>query len=173
MFSSLVCASETFHEEGQKTSRIALPWKHDSGKSFAIGYANGLWGKFFAQELNTKIPFWQSEYGSVGARVRGIAIHSGDQRFDLGGRLELYGASPVLLNFVRLYGGGGYQLFYPVGSGAPSDKKIDHGLGGYYGFEFFFRDYVSFDIEIGGQGSSVASGATIMAGVVFYPFTRL
>lgn len=148
-----------------------LLWKGPSGRGVGLGYAHGLWGQAFAQEINSIIPFWQSMYGSTGMRARTILVHQREAGFNLGGRLEFYGSSPVLLNVIRLYGGGGYQFFHPVGKNNPFSKKMQHGMGGYYGFEFFFRDYMAFTIEIGGQGGKDA-GPSIMGGVSFYPFTR-
>lgn len=162
-------------------SRNKLPWDGESGKSYAVGISTGLWGRSFAVDLNTKIPVWQGDWGSMGVRVRGLLMQHGESKGYAGGRLELYSASDVLLNFVRIYGGGGYQLLYPIGknemqgtgaAATPIPKALAHGGNGYFGFEFFFKDFVSYNIEIGGTFSGSLTGATIMAGATFYPFTR-
>jgi hypothetical protein len=145
----------------------AVPWRAPSGGAVSLGYANGLWGSDFAQALVIKLPV-HPHYGFV---LRPMAVYDAASRIDMGGRVELYGASPVFMNFARIYGGGGVQVFDAV-AGLPNAKPT-WGGGGHFGFEFFYTSRSSFFIEIGGtsplQGSA-GGGGTAVAGVTFYPF---
>jgi hypothetical protein len=145
----------------------AVPWHAPSGAAVSVGYANGLWGTEFAQALDLKLPV----HPNFGFVLRPMALYDMVSREDFGGRVELYGASPVFLNFARIYGGGGAQVFYAV-NGVPNPKPA-WGGGGHFGFEFFYVPRSSFFIEIGGTSpvqGGVAGGGTAVAGVTFYPF---
>jgi len=142
------------------------------GDGIAFTYENGLWGEAFAQGIRVKIPFHR--HWSV--VVRPLVLHrvgsSNNYRADVGGRLELVGASPLFLNFARIYGGGGLQVFYSV-KGEPN-PKVSFGGGGHFGFEFFGARTYSFFAEIGGQSGAqggFGTGATVMAGVNWYPWS--
>jgi hypothetical protein len=77
----------------------------------------------------------------------------------------------VFLNLLRLYGGGGVQVFAPV-TGTNS-SKASVGGGGAFGFEFFLNDRLSWILEVGGSSGAAgsnSSGATVTAGLQFYPF---
>jgi hypothetical protein len=136
----------------------------------SFAYENGLWGSAFEQGVRVKVPV-HTNFGLV---ARPIFLHQmgGDSyRGDVGGRVELHGSSPVFLNLVRIYGGGGPQVFMAA-SGLPNARPT-FGGGGHFGFEFFYTPRASFFIEIGGtsgaQGSRGAGG-TAIAGVSVYPF---
>jgi hypothetical protein len=62
------------------------------------------------------------------------------------------GHGPVLLNVLRLYGGGGPQVFFPTGGA--NKKRANWGGGGHFGFEFFMLESTSFYLEVGGQGGA-------------------
>jgi hypothetical protein len=146
---------------------VAVPWRAPNGGVVSLGYANGLWGSDFAQALVIKLPV-HPHFGFV---LRPMAVYDAASRIDLGGRVELYGASPVFLNFARIYGGGGVQVFDAV-AGLPNAKPT-WGGGGHFGFEFFYTSRSSFFIEIGGTSplqGRVGGGGTAVAGVTFYPF---
>lgn len=49
---------------------------------------------------------------------------------------------------------------------------VTDGAGGHFGFEFFCRPQFAFFLEVGGQGGTVLPGATVQAGLMFYPWTR-
>jgi hypothetical protein len=150
-----------------RAQEAAAPWGAPNGGAVSIGYANGLWGSAFAQALVIKLPL-HPHFGFV---VRPMAVYEESSRVDVGGRVELYGASPVFLNFARIYGGGGVQVFDAV-AGLPSAKPTVGG-GGHFGFEFFYTPRSSFFIEIGGTSplqGSVGGGGSAIAGVTFYPF---
>ncbi len=138
----------------------------------SFGYENGIWGGAFVQGLRVKIPV----HPNWGLAARPLMMHSlsgAEYRADLGGRLELYGASPVFLNFARIYGGGGAQVFQAV-SGLPGSKPTTGG-GGHFGFEFFFTPKSSFFLEVGGTSGAaggVGTGGTALAGVTWYPFAE-
>ncbi len=148
-------------------ARIKIPWTEPSGEGFGFGYASGSWGGEWTQELRLRIPI----YRFIAMGLRGIAVGSlQTERWDLGGRIELIGQPPVFLNLVRLYGGGGLQVFRPVSE--VDDPKTSIGGGGHFGFEFFMGAGMSWILEIGGSsgvGDSRAAGATIIGGVNFYP----
>jgi hypothetical protein len=162
--------AELSSEEAWKQAQVQVPWSGTSGTGVAFGYDNGSWGGEWVQGIRVRIPIIRM----FSVNVRGIAVNSSageEARWDLGGRLEAIGHGPVLLNLVRLYGGGGVQLFYPV-SGV-DDKKITWGGGGHFGFEFFMLESMSFYLEIGGQsgvGEGLGGGATVVAGLQIYPF---
>jgi hypothetical protein len=145
----------------------SVPWRAPDGALVDVGYANGVWGSAFAQALILKVPV----HPNFGVVLRPMALYDTTSRVDLGGRVEVYGASPVFLNFARIYGGGGVHVFDAV-SGV-SNPTPTWGGGGHFGFEFFYVPRSSFFIEIGGTSyaqGNVAGGGTAMAGITFYPF---
>jgi hypothetical protein len=105
--------------------------------------------------------------------LRGISTFGameGDTRWELGGRLEIVGHTPVFLDLVRLYGGGGPEI--AARASGPGEKKAAWGGGGHFGFEFFLKPQMSFFTEIGGHaGNELTGGGTALAGMMFYPFT--
>jgi hypothetical protein len=147
-----------------------IPWKAPSPMAVSLAYENGLWGNSFEQGLRLRIPL----HPNWGVLVRPLALQNvnGDAyTADLGGRFELYGASPVFLNFARIYGGGGVHVLDAV-SGVGSPKPVVGG-GGHFGFEFFFTPTASFSIEIGGTSGAqgnLGAGGTAVAGMTWYPF---
>ena len=147
---------------------VAVPWTDPTGQRLAVGAETGLVGHGFGQGLRLRIPFTLH----LGAVVRALSVldtaDADHARWSLGGRLELYGQSAVFLNLVRLYGGGGVQLFRDV-------RGDDRGLhswggGGQVGFEFFLSPRTSSFVEVGGSGGGrLTSGATVLAGMNLYP----
>lgn len=151
--------------------RLQIPWTEPSGQGLALGYDNGAWGGEWSQGVRVLVPLG----AHFGVDVRGLMVLASagaqDAQVHLGGRLELIGRSPVLLNVLRLYGGGGVQLFAPVGE-APSHAATMGG-GGHFGFEFFMMPSMSWILEVGGQSGvadGVGGGASIVAGLQLYPF---
>ncbi len=164
---ALVLALVTSAAGSARAQEETVPWRAPNGGAVSISYANGLWGSDFAQALVIKLPL-HPHFGFV---LRPMAVYEASSRVDIGGRVELYGASPVFLNFARIYGGGGAQVFDAV-AGLPNAKPT-WGGGGHFGFEFFCTPRSSFFIEIGGTSplqGSVGGGGTAVAGVTFYPF---
>jgi hypothetical protein len=151
-------------EDEALASTLKLPWTQPSGQGLALGLDNGLWGGDWCNGIRAKIPLGRH----FAVHARGLAIFAFDDtnRVDLGGRLEFIGQSPVMLNVMRLYGGGGLQVFYPVSGDVT--RKASFGGGGHFGFEFFMSPRYSWFIEVGGQGGSPAPGATVMAGMNFF-----
>jgi hypothetical protein len=156
--------------------RARVPWTEPSGHGLAIAYDNGSWGGAWMQSLRFKLPVFEQTspdgwpLGSFALGVRGLYVdHPDPDRVDLGARFELTGHSPVFLNLVRLYGGGGPQLVRAISSRA-EDRRWTWGGGGYFGFEVFMSAGFSFYAEIGGNGGAPLSGATITGGMAFYPF---
>ena len=145
-------------------------WPEPSGQGVAFGYEAGSWGGSWGQGLRVRIPIL--EFFALDAR--GIVTHTvrvGDDRWDAGARIDLIGHSPVLLNVLRLYGGGGPQLFHPISSDA--DQTVHWGGGGHFGLEAFLNPRMSMFFEVGGQSGvavDVATGATVMAGIKVHPF---
>ncbi len=149
-----------------------VPWRAPNGRAVSLSYENGLFGGTFEQGIRVKIPF-HANWGMVARPMFLHDVTSASYRGDVGGRLELYGASPVFLNFARIYGGGGAQVFQAV-SGLANAKPAMGG-GGHFGFEFFYTPRSSFFIEIGGTSGAqggVGAGGTAIAGVTFYPFAE-
>ncbi|MCC7380951.1 MAG: hypothetical protein IT384_03930 [Deltaproteobacteria bacterium] len=156
---------------GDEIARVRVPWTEPSGTGVGVAYDNGSWGGEWMQGVRLNVPFGEH----WGADARGLMLLGSDPSFgdrvDFGGRLELYGRSPVFLNLVRLYGGGGISVMAPVHG--VSDPKATVGGGGYFGFEFFLNHRLSWILEVGGNSGSqdaFGSGATITAGLKLYPF---
>lgn len=155
--------------ESAEVGAVSVLDAQRTGQGVAIGYENGAFGRGFGQGLRLKIPFNQH----WGTRIRVLSVVGTDSaadefQFDMGGRLELYGESRVLMNLVRLYGGGGVQLFDQVSG--PQRGEVSWGGGGQFGFEFFLSPKTAFFIEVGGNdGGARLTGATVMAGVGWYP----
>lgn len=150
--------------------RGRVPWIAPNGSAVAFSYENGLWGSAFEQGLRVKIPF-HPNWGLVTGPLALHAMTADPYRADLGGRLELYGASPVVLDFARIYGGGGMYALQAV-TGLPG-AKASVGGGGHFGFEFFYSGWSSFYIEVGGTSGGqhgLGGGGTAVAGVTWYPF---
>jgi hypothetical protein len=155
----------------QALAVVTLPWTQPSGKGVAFAYDDGSWGGTWMQGVRVRIPL----HPYFGMNIRGIMLMDfgpSPIRIDMGGRLELFGQSPVFLNLFRLYGGGGVEVFRPITPVTGQLLPVDIGGGGYFGFEFFLTPRVSWLLELGGHGGSSAhaAGATINAGIQFYPF---
>jgi hypothetical protein len=144
---------------------IAVPWLAPTGQGPGIGYDLGLWGQGFGQGLRLKVPVSRN----WGLNLRGImAVADDPARWSAGGRLELYGQSPVYLNLIRIYGGGGIQLFHQFKGDHKGETRL--GGGGQWGFEFFMSPHLGFFIEVGGNGNAhLVSGATVLSGITIYP----
>jgi hypothetical protein len=144
---------------------IALPWTTPSGRGVGIGYELGQWGQGFGQGLRLRVPI----YGGWGTALRGIVVGADDPaRWSGGGRLEVYGQSPVFLNLFRIYGGGGVQLFHQWKGNHAGETRF--GSGGQFGFEFFMSPHLGFFLEVGGNGNAhLVSGATVISGLTIYP----
>lgn len=150
---------------------LRVPWTEPSGQSLAFSYDNGSWGGNWTQSVRLFVPFGDH----FGALARGLVMFGSGrtfaERIDVGGRLELIGRSPVLLNLVRLYGGGGISVMSPVHG--VTNREITVGGGGQFGFEFFLTPHIGWTLEVGGNSGSqdgFGSGATILAGISIYPF---
>jgi hypothetical protein len=165
MILALTLAAGPAAAEDSLPTGIAVPWLAPTGQGVGIGYEFGQWGQGFAQGLRLKVPL----RGGWGTTLRGImAIADDPARWSAGGRLELYGQSPVLLNLVRIYGGGGPQIFHQVKGDHQGETRF--GGGGQFGFEFFMSPRVGFFLEVGGNGNGhLVGGATVMTGITIYP----
>lgn len=149
-----------------------LSWDKESGQGVALGYESGLWGSRWQQGLRVGIPLQRHFALHVRAVYVSDTSVEDDVPYtaDLGGRLDFIGRSPALFNVVRLYGGGGVQVFEPVF--ATEGRSTQIGGGGHFGFEFFCSPHYSFFLEVGGQGGRPSPGATVLAGMAFYPWTE-
>jgi hypothetical protein len=156
-------------KEEAKEPDVVKPSSSPAGRGVAFGFDNGLFGRAFEQSARIRLPI--AEYFAV--NLRGISTFgpmADDTRWELGGRVELVGHTPVYLNLVRLYGGGGPEV--AARATGPGDKKTAFGGGGHFGFEFFLKPSMSFYAEIGGHGGNeLTAGGTAVAGMMFYPFT--
>jgi hypothetical protein len=145
-----------------------------AARGVGFGYANGLWGRGFAQRLHLDIPFGRRIGQFFGLRLQGTFVHSGvDDRYDpvAFGGLELFGRSPVIAGIVRMYGGGGV---FAGGRPLPNDEGRPWGVGGggHLGIEAFISPRMAFAVEVGGQSHvhslGLDSGASVMGLVNFY-----
>ena len=149
-----------------------LNWELEPGQGFGIGAEAGMWGHWLNQGLRVIVPFGRH----CALNLRGLFAMDIDPEDgtpftgDFGGRLELIGRSAVLLNVVRVYGGGGVQIFHPTYYKADRDFSV--GVGGQFGFEFFPSPHQAMFLEVGGQGPSPSPGVTVMAGLNFYPWSE-
>ena len=149
-------------------AKLELPWSESSGGTLAVGIGVGSWGGVFTQTLEIHAPFM--DYFGASLKLASL-MDWNVERSDMGGRLELFGSTPVYLNIMRLYGGGGIQIFYPI-DGVP-DKELSFGGGGHFGFEFFLNSRFAWTLEVGGSsgaGGSFGAGATILGGCRAYLF---
>jgi hypothetical protein len=153
---------------------LTLPWTEPSGRGVAFSYENGAFGQAWEQGL--KIQFPVVEHLAINLRPMVLMSLETDanptSQIAVGGRLELIGRTAVLLNLIRIYGGGGGGPFVEVTG--PNKGKVTGAGGGQFGVEFFLVSHASFYLEIGGNGcgalGSICSGATAVAGVSLYPF---
>lgn len=147
-----------------------LSWKKTPGQGLSFGYEGGLWGNSMSQGLRVTVPF----NAHFGLNLRGLYLiamtDDGPFTADAGGRFEFFGRSEVMFNVLRLYGGGGVQVLAPAANTAGREVLV--GGGGQFGFEFFHNPHCSFFLEVGGQGGLPSPGATVLAGMNFYPWTR-
>lgn len=152
-----------------ESSEIARPSTTPAGRGVGLGSDQGLFGRAYAQGVRFRIPVFEH----FAFNLRGISTfgHVGsDVRWELGGRAEIIGHTPVYLNLVRLYGGGGPEVAARVSGPGPRSARF--GGGGHFGFEFFLSPAVSFFLEVGGHGGDeLTAGGTALAGVMLYPFT--
>lgn len=140
------------------------PWTEPSGGGVGFGYQHGSWGGHWTQELRVKFPLGKA----FKLAVSGVYLNdAAASKNNFGARLLLMGGTPVYLNLIRIYGGGGPEILFDVG--APSPSPVIGG-GGFFGFEFFMNPKMSFFTEIGGRGGRDYGGATISAGLNFYPW---
>jgi hypothetical protein len=175
--------------------QLTVPWNGPTGRGVGIGFEEGAWAGVWGNGLRVFVPFYEAiggRYaGSIGMNLRGLVFFGSGEACGTvnvvapiscssvtndhyGGRFELIGRSPVFLNLVRLYGGGGVELFSVFGSDV-SDHAVKVGGGGQFGFEFFLGRRFSFYLEVGGHsgaGNYVQGGETVIAGMNVYPFFR-
>lgn len=149
-----------------------LNWREQSGQGVSFAYESGLWGSRWEQGLRFGVPFGRHFAVNLRALYTSDTSIEDDVPYtaDLGGRLDFIGRSQPFLNLVRLYGGGGMQVFEPVF--ATEGRSTQIGGGGHFGFEFFCTPHYSFFLEVGGQGGKPSAGATVLAGMAFYPWTE-
>jgi hypothetical protein len=147
-----------------------LSWTRAPGQKVGFGFEEGLWGMSWGQGLRVIVPFTANFH----VTLRGLYLMDVDSddlyTASAGGRIDFIGRSDVYFNVLRLYGGGGVQVFAPVANTAGREAQV--GGGGQFGFEFFCSPHYSFFLEVGGQGGSPRPGATVFAGINLYPWTR-
>ncbi len=161
--------------------QLTVPWTGPTGKGVSFGLEEGAWSGVWGTGLRVFVPFVEhlgGRYaGSLGLTLRGLVLTGANTSTaaapadHAGGRFELVGRSPVYLNLVRLYGGGGVEVFSAFGSGVDHEVKV--GGGGQFGFEFFLNKRFSFYLEVGGHSGvdkGLPGGETVVTGMNLYPF---
>ena len=137
---------------------VEAPSTDPTGRGVAVGLENGLWANGFASGLRLRVPLkpsWGLTVRALGVyRQRDVVI---DATYTGIGSLEMYGCTPVYLNLLRIYGGGGPRVGYRLAG--PGDGEVVIGGGGQAGLEAFIRPWMSFTFELGG---------TAMTAVTFY-----
>jgi hypothetical protein len=168
--------------------QLAVPWSGPTGEGVSIGLEEGGWSGVWGSGLRVHVPFVSSiggaHQGSFGATVRGLVLTGSNTSTastpadHFGGRLDLVGRSPVFLNLIRIYGGGGVEVFSAFGQPpcprAPCPGVTNVSGGGQFGFEFFLHRRFSFYLEVGGHGGvdkGLPGGETVIAGMNVYPFS--
>jgi hypothetical protein len=157
--------------------QLTVPWSGPTGKGFSLGIEEGAWGGAFGTGVRGQIPL--GRYFGITLRAAYVfgnaPVGTTPATFPtqhLGGRIDFVGKSPVFLNLVRLYGGGGVEMFSAVGAGA--DHSPHFSGGGHFGFEFFASKWSSFYLEVGGHAPidpGMPAGQTLIVGMMFYPFS--
>lgn len=150
--------------------QFTLPWNGRTGHGFSFGIDEGGWSGNFLTGVRVKVPLLGDHLGLV-LRPNFVSSNTGPN--NVGGRIDIIGQSDVYLNLIRLYGGGGVELYALVGGGSKVHSVSVSG-GGQFGFEFFLSRYSSFYIEIGGHGAvdaTLPGGLTVVTGMNFYPWT--
>ncbi len=153
----------------QQRALQPLSWKKAPGQGLSFGLEEGLWGDSWSQGLRITLPF-NAHFGTTLRGIYLIDMANGTFTADAGARLDFVGRSDVLFNVLRLYGGGGVQVLAPAAN--TDGRQVRVGGGGHFGFEFFCNPHYSFFLEVGGQGGPPSPGATVQAGMMFYPWTR-
>jgi hypothetical protein len=154
-----------------------------TGKGVSFGFEQGGWGANWGAGLRASVPF--NDYVLVALRgvyvVDQVSTGGASQGpiGEINGRLEVIGRSRLLVDTLRLYGGGGVGLTYAVGgSGYPDSPLV--GGGAELGVEFFVFRRLSLFFELGGRGPSWTNNVpgpfrgfseTTIAGVSFFPFS--
>ncbi len=149
--------------------QLTVPWSGPTGQGISIGLEEGGWAGVYGSGLRVHIPF----VPFFGVTARGLFTNgASSSNAEFGGRLDLVGRSPVFLNLVRLYGGGGVEVFSEMESGLRTPHLSG---GGQFGFEFFLQRWMSFYLEVGGHGqvdANLPGGETVVAGMNLYPFSH-
>ena len=161
---------------GGQPLALSLPWTAPSGQGVALSYENGSFGQVWEQGLKLQVGFGPCGPGrrdtcwAVNLKPQLLMELQDPSAIALGGRLELIGRTPVYLNLIRIYGGGGIGTY--VDLSGPHKGQVSVGGGGEFGFEFFLARDLAFYAEIGGNGcpalGNLCSGATVVAGVSLY-----
>jgi len=160
--------------------QLSVPWSGPTGQGVSFGFEEGGWSGVWGTGLRVHIPFVSTGLGGgFGATLRGLVLSGPNPssaaapQEHFGGRFELVGKSPVFLNLVRLYGGGGVEVFSAFGSSLVN-REVQVSGGGQFGFEFFLHRKFSFYLEVGGHGGvdgGLPGGETVVAGMNLYPFS--
>ena len=136
----------------QAGSSVSAP----AGSGMAAGVQLGLVGAQFGQRVHVVVPLGEN-YALRPAYVQTMASGA-TFLLNGGGRLDLIGRTPILMELLRVYGIGGIQADYPfspLGSGIGS---LDYGISGAFGSEFFITPKFSYFFEIGGGGGFAKAG---------------
>ncbi|MGO8694932.1 MAG: hypothetical protein ACLQMF_14820 [Rectinemataceae bacterium] len=152
----------------------SLPWTQKSGTGVGIGLDS--FGTATAEELdiNVLVPV----YRPFALRVRSAMYFGfGGAGEAVGGKLEAMLRSGMLLNFIRVYAGGGPALFY--GLTGPNAGQFDGDWfagdinGNWFaGAEIFFDPRMALHWELGTNGGAFGTGAGpyVDVGLEVYPF---
>ncbi|MCY1059062.1 hypothetical protein [Nannocystis sp. SCPEA4] len=145
-----------------------------AARGVGIGIDFGPWGRGFGQRLHVDIPLGRRVGQFFGVRLQGTIVHPvHTPTWDpsVFGGIEFFGRSPVFGGIARIYGGGG--VFFG-GRPNPTGEGARYGVagGGHLGIEVFAAPWMSFSVEIGGQGPVHAlgldGGPSVMGGINFW-----
>jgi hypothetical protein len=156
----------------------SLGWTAPSGKG--VGFGLDFFGAASADtdvelDVSVLVPF----SSLVALRMRPTLYDSSNPAggWAMGGKLEVVFRSAVMMNFVRVYAGGGPAIFY--GLSGPSARQVDGNWfagdvnGNWFvGAEIFLASWFAVHWELGTSGGALSTGAGpyTSVGLMAYPF---
>jgi hypothetical protein len=153
-------------------------WSRASGQGFSLGL--DFFGAASADtEIGVELSILVPLTSLLALRMRPMLYDgSGDQGgTSIGAKVEIVFRSAVLMNFVRVYAGGGPAVFYGLsgrGSGKVDGNWFPVDLNGnwFTGADVFVDPRFALHWEFGTSGGAFATGAGpyIDVGLTLYPF---
>lgn len=169
----LLCQETSVTNFMPNSSTVSLPWTPVSGRGIGLGL--DIFGNATAEEedINLMIPF--NDY--VAIRIRPVLYEGFSAGVNVGSKVEGMVRSEMILNCIRVYGGGGVALFYGLtgtDAGGIDGNWFAGDINGnwFLGTEIFFTPYISLHWEFGTSGGAfeTGQGSYVSAGIELYPW---